>query len=60
MIDHLELESLLGAYVLDAVSPDEAAEIEQHLDNCPRCKAEVAAHREVVSLLAGGGGEAPF
>jgi anti-sigma factor RsiW len=52
-MDHTEIESLLGAYALDAVSPEEAAEIEEHLRTCPRCRAEVAA------LLGGGGAEAP-
>lgn len=58
-MDHPEIESLLGAYALDAVSSGEAAEIEAHLVTCPRCRAEVAAHREVAALLGGSGSEAP-
>lgn len=58
-MDEIDVESLLGAYALDAVSPEEAAEIESHLRTCPRCRAELAAHREVAALLASGGGEAP-
>lgn len=56
---HAEISELLGAYALDAVSPDEATEIEQHLAECPRCRAEVAAHREVAGVLGNLGGTAP-
>jgi anti-sigma-K factor RskA len=54
-----EIESLLGAYALDAVDEDERAEIEEHLATCPRCRAEVAAHREVAALMANGSVAAP-
>ena len=56
---HDEITELLGAYALDAVSPEEAAEIEQHLTECPRCRAEVTAHREVAGVLGNLGGSAP-
>jgi len=56
---HAEITELLGAYALDAVSPEEAAEIRQHLAECPRCRAEVAAHREVAGVLGNLGGTAP-
>src|SRR5580692_982792 len=59
MMEHDEIESLLGAYALDAVDPDEALEIEAHLSTCPRCRAELAAHREVAALLGNSGSEAP-
>ncbi|MEO7556361.1 MAG: anti-sigma factor [Acidimicrobiales bacterium] len=49
---HLELEELLGAYVLDAVDPDERAAVERHLPVCPKCRAEVIELREVTALLA--------
>jgi anti-sigma-K factor RskA len=50
-VSHHEIEELLGAYALDAVDADEARQVEDHLRECPRCRAEVAAHREVASLL---------
>jgi anti-sigma-K factor RskA len=50
-VTHHEIEELLGAYALDAVDRDEARQVEDHLAECPRCRAEVAAHREVASLL---------
>jgi anti-sigma factor RsiW len=56
---HAEIEELLGAYALDAVDPDEARAVEEHLASCPRCRAEVAAHREVAAMLGNAGGEAP-
>lgn len=56
---HTEIEELLGAYALDAVEPDEAAEVDEHLAGCARCRAEVAEHREVAALLAHGGQPAP-
>ena len=51
---HHEIEELLGAYALDAVDPDEASAVEAHLADCPRCRAEVEAHREVAALLGSG------
>lgn len=56
---HAELQELLGAYALDAVDPDEAAEIDAHLPECPRCRAEVAELREMAALLANSGADAP-
>jgi anti-sigma-K factor RskA len=56
---HLEIQDLLGPYALDAVSPDEAARIEEHLRDCPRCRVEVEEHRETAAMLAGAGQTAP-
>ena len=55
---HDELQSLLGAYALDAVEDDEARAVERHLQECPRCRAEVANHRETAALMASVGAEA--
>ncbi|MDQ1416012.1 MAG: hypothetical protein QOF81_1625 [Acidimicrobiaceae bacterium] len=59
LTEHAELQELLGAYALDAVEPDEAAAIERHLPTCPRCRTELADHREVAALLGYAGGSAP-
>ena len=59
MIHHEEAAELLGAYALDAVEADEAAALEAHLETCPRCRAELQSHREVVGVLAYAGGDAP-
>lgn len=58
-LKHEEIEELLGAYALDAVDADEAAAVDRHLVECPRCRAEVAAHREVAATLAYTGESAP-
>lgn len=54
-----DFTDLLGAYALDAVDPDEAVAIEDHLRSCPWCSSEVAEHREVASFLAHTGTAAP-
>ena len=56
---HAEIQSLLGAYALDATDPQESEMVERHLQTCVRCATEVAQHHEVAGLLANSGGEAP-
>jgi len=58
-LKHHEIEELLGVYALDAVSAEEADLVEIHLRECPRCRAEVADHREVAASLAHVGSSAP-
>jgi hypothetical protein len=48
---HDEIESLLGAYALDAVSPEERVLVEEHVEGCPRCRAELDAFMEVAAAL---------
>lgn len=59
MMGHEEIESLLGAFALDAVDDDERQIVEDHLRECPRCRAEVEQHREVAAHLAFAGFTAP-
>lgn len=56
---HDEIAELLGAYALDAVDDAERGAVEEHLLVCARCRAEAAEHREVASLLAHSGADAP-
>jgi hypothetical protein len=56
---HQDIQDLLGAFALDAVDADERDLVEAHLAMCPRCRAEVATHRETAALLAHGGDRAP-
>ena len=56
---HAELQELLGAYAIDAVESDEAAAIDAHLLECPRCRAELVELREMAALLAHSGADAP-
>ncbi|MBV9952993.1 MAG: anti-sigma factor [Acidimicrobiia bacterium] len=58
-LSHEEIEALLGVYALDAVEGEEREAVELHLRECPRCRAEVAEHREVAALIAHGGAPAP-
>jgi hypothetical protein len=52
---------LLGVYALDALDPEEADRVREHLAGCPRCQQEVDQHREAVVFLATAsvGGPAP-
>jgi anti-sigma factor RsiW len=56
---HDEIQELLGAYALDAVEPGERTEIDDHLRECARCRAEVAEHRDTAGFLAFAGTDAP-
>jgi anti-sigma-K factor RskA len=58
-LSHAEIQELLGAYALNAVSPEEAAAVEAHLPACPRCRAEVDEYLETAAMLAGAGRNAP-
>lgn len=58
-MNHDEAAELLGAYALDAVGEEEAALVAAHVEECPRCTAELAEHREVAGMLGNMGGDAP-
>jgi anti-sigma-K factor RskA len=51
MITHEEANDLLAAFSLDAMEADELESMEDHLADCPRCRAELDAHREVAAAL---------
>jgi anti-sigma factor RsiW len=51
MMTHEEVSELLAVFALDAVASDEHDDIERHLSSCPRCRAELDAHREVAAAL---------
>lgn len=54
-----DMDSLLGAYALDAVTDDERRAIEAYLAVNPRAAAEVREHREVAAMLAWSSADAP-
>lgn len=54
-----ELDELLGAYALDALDADETRRVEDYLSINPRAATEVQAHREVATMLAFTGMDAP-
>lgn len=47
-----ELHLLTGSYALDALTADERADFEKHLDRCPSCAEEVRGLRETAARLA--------
>ena len=49
---HDQTISELGAYALDAVSPDERAAIDEHLKTCDSCRAELKAMSDAAAALA--------
>jgi predicted anti-sigma-YlaC factor YlaD len=51
MMSHELAYDLLPAFSLDAVDRDEHEQIEVHLDECPRCRAELDAYRDVAAAL---------
>ena len=57
--DVYELDELLGAYALDALDPDERNRVEDYLAINPKAAAEVEEHREVATMLAFTGMDAP-
>jgi anti-sigma-K factor RskA len=57
--DSHDLDELLGAYALDAVDDDERRRVEEYLEINPRAAAEVRDHREVATMLAYTGADAP-
>src|SRR5262249_48820234 len=46
-----EVHALTGAYVCDALDPQERAAFEEHLTECATCRQEVAELREVAAAL---------
>jgi len=46
-----EIEELSGAYVLDAVTPEERMAIEAHIAHCPHCVQLIKELRATVDLL---------
>jgi len=50
-MSHADLRLALGAYVLGALEPGERAELAAHLEDCARCRAEVAEFAPLPGLL---------
>ncbi len=58
-LKHDDVEELLGAYALGAVPLEELEAVERHLEECPRCRAEVAEHLQTAAMLGASGADAP-
>ena len=52
MTDPHDPHEQVGAYVLDALDPDEAAPFEAHLASCEACTAELRRLREAIGVVA--------
>lgn len=48
---HEEISELVAAYALDAVVGEERLDVELHLEQCPRCRSELDAYRDVAAAL---------
>jgi anti-sigma factor RsiW len=55
-----ELDSLLGAYALDAVDELERVRVERYIASSPRARAEVDEHLQVAMMLGNSAGPAPL
>ncbi len=53
---HDELRESLAAYALNAASPEDAREVEAHLETCEECQRDLKVLREVTADLASGVG----
>lgn len=51
MKTHDEIGELLAALALDAVDNVERTELEQHVEECPRCRSELDAMRDVAAMM---------
>lgn len=51
MKSHDEIRELLGALALDAVGTEERAELELHVEQCPRCRSELDSMRGVAAMM---------
>jgi anti-sigma-K factor RskA len=49
--DHIRYEDDLAAYLLDALTPDEAREFDRHLRDCARCQERARWLRASVEML---------
>jgi anti-sigma-K factor RskA len=48
-----DVHTLSGAYALDALSPEEAAEFRRHLDGCQACRDEVRELQRAAARMGG-------
>ncbi|HEX6189141.1 MAG TPA: anti-sigma factor [Pyrinomonadaceae bacterium] len=51
-MEHLEYEELLTLHALDALDAPDRRKLEEHLESCSVCRAELAEMRDAAGLLA--------
>ncbi|WP_305787259.1 zf-HC2 domain-containing protein [Symbioplanes lichenis] len=59
MVDDWHAGDLLGAYVLEACSPEEARQVAEHADGCATCAGEIATLRRPAEWLGVSTARAP-
>jgi len=55
----IDLHSLAGPYALHALSPEERAQFEAHLEQCADCRAEIAGFQETAARLGAAESQKP-
>lgn len=50
-MNHEDLKSSLGSYLLGALAPGERREVDAHLTACPRCREELSSYAALPGLL---------
>jgi anti-sigma-K factor RskA len=51
-LNHDQIQSLLPAYALDALTPEEIRAVEAHLPGCPECRRDLVAFSTVAATMA--------
>ncbi len=46
-----DLHSLMAPYALDALDPDERLRFENHVEQCPTCRSELAGSQAAAARL---------
>jgi anti-sigma-K factor RskA len=50
-MDHVEAAESLGAYALGALPDDQAASLDRHLEDCDRCRQDLAQLKQAADVL---------
>ena len=58
-MDCRDIEELLPAFALNALSPDETASVEWHVESCPWCAALGRENLQAAAALARAAGPSP-
>jgi len=53
-VTHEEARELIPGYAVDALAPEEARALEEHVEGCEACRRELAALRDTAAELAAG------
>lgn len=51
MSNNKHVHDVIGAYIYDALSPDETRQVRDHLDNCVECREDMESQAKVISSI---------